>query len=183
MCSRFETTDRETVIERWGINPRSNLLGAARWGTIYPKYNTLLITYDGEPIIRSWGLTPEWAKSPVINAKSEEAHEKKTFIPLLSSRCVIPAASYYEWQGERGSKTKANIFGKSIFSIAGLYTEDQYVLFTCSSTEVIAHIHHRMPVILDDNAVQDWLNPGNDYSDVKNLLHPYCGSLEWVQAL
>ena len=83
MCSQFETTDREDVIERWGINPRSNLMGFANWGTIYPKYNTLLIISDNEPIVRSWGLTPEWSKRPIINAKSEEAHKKKTFLPLL----------------------------------------------------------------------------------------------------
>ena len=183
MCSRFETTDREDAIERWGINPRSNLLATAKWGTIYPKNDTLLITYGNEPIIRSWGLTPEWAKRPLINAKSEEAHEKKTFIPLLSSRCVIPAASYYEWKGEKGSKVKTNIFGKSMFSIAGLYTEDQYVMFTCAPAEAIAHIHHRMPAILGDDGVNDWLNPDNDYADIKILLHPFYGPLEWDQAV
>ena len=181
MCSRFETTERDYVIERWDINPRSNLLGAAKWGTIFPKYDTLLITYDNEPIIRSWGLTPEWAKRPLINAKSEEAHKKKTFIPLLSSRCVIPAASYYEWQTEKGAKIKTNIFGKSMFSIAGLYTEDQYVMFTCVPAEAIARIHHRMPMILNDDAIYDWLNPDNDYADIKTLLYPYSGPLEWNQ--
>ena len=179
MCSQFETTDRDDVIERWGINPRSNLIGAANWGTIYPKYDTLLIICKNEPIVRSWGLNPEWVKRPVINAKSEEAHQKKTFIPLLSNRCVIPVASYYEWQGKKGSKVRTNIFGKSMFSIAGLYTEHQYVMFTCASAAAIEHIHHRMPAILDEDSVNDWLNPDNDYADIKSLLQPFRGLLEW----
>ena len=182
MCSQFETTDREDVIERWGINPQSNLMGSANWGTIYPKYNTLLIISDNEPIVRSWGLTPEWSKRPIINAKSEEAHKKKTFLPLLNSRCIIPANSYYEWQGEKGSKYKTNIFGKSMFSIAGLYTENQYIMFTCSAAESIKHIHHRMPAILQDDEIRDWLNPNTNYVDVKSLLCPISGPLEWEHA-
>ena len=181
MCSRFETTDRENAVTRWGINPRSNLIGAAKWGTIFPKYETLLITYDNEPIIRSWGLTPDWAQRPIINAKSEEAHEKKTFVPLLSNRCVIPAESYYEWQGEKGSKIKTKIYGRSIFLIAGLYTAEQYVMFTCPAAEAVAHIHNRMPVILGNGEVSDWLDPGKGFANVKTLLHPFSGSLEWKE--
>ena len=94
MCSRFEPAVKEDVILRWDINPGFNVLGAAKWTTIYPKYDTLLITYDNEPIVRSWGLTPEWAKRPLINAKSEEAHEKRTFTPLLGSRCVIKVRKF-----------------------------------------------------------------------------------------
>ena len=94
MCSRFEPAEKEDVVLRWDVNPGSNVLGSAKWSTIFPKYDTLLITYANEPIVRSWGLTPEWAKRPLINAKSEEAHTKRTFTPLLNSRCVIPAASY-----------------------------------------------------------------------------------------
>ena len=69
-----------------------------------------------------------------------------------------------------------------MFSIAGLYTEDQYVMFTCVPAEAIAHIHHRMPVILNDDAIYDWLNPDNNYADIKTLLYPYTGPLEWNQA-
>ena len=182
MCSRFEPAVKEDVILRWDINSGSNVLGSAKWTTIYPKYDTLLITYENEPIVRSWGLTPEWAKRPLINAKSEEAHEKRTFTPLLNNRCVIPAASYYEWQGPKGSKIQTNIFGKSMLPIAGLYSEDQYVMFTCAPAEAISHIHNRMPVILDDDAVNEWLEPENDYSDLRELLHPYGGQLEWSEA-
>jgi putative SOS response-associated peptidase YedK len=181
VCAQFETTDRDYVIERWGINPKSNVIGAANWGTIYPKYETLLIICNNEPIVRSWGLTPEWARRPVINAKCEEAHQKKTFIPLLTNRCVIPAASYYEWQGKKGSKVKTNIFGNSMFAIAGLYTKHQYVMFTCASAKAIAGIHHRMPAILEEESVNDWLNPENNYADIKSLLKTFGGLLEWQQ--
>ena len=182
MCSRFEPAVKEDVILRWDINPGSNVLGSAKWTTIYPKYDTLLITYENEPIVRSWGLTPEWAKRPLINAKSEEAHEKRTFTPLLGNRCIIPAASYYEWQGPKGSKIKTNIFGKSMLPIAGLCNEEQYVMFTCAPAEAISHIHNRMPVILEEDAVSEWLKPENDYSDLRMLLQPYGGQLEWNEA-
>ena len=182
MCSRFEPAEKEDVVLRWDINPGSNVLGSAKWSTIYPKYDTLLITYDNEPIVRRWGLTPEWAKRPLINAKSEEAHEKRTFSPLLASRCVIPAASYYEWQGPKGAKIKTNIFGKSMLPIAGLYSEDQYVMFTCVPAESISHFHNRMPAILDEDAVGDWLNPNNEYSDLRVLLKPYGSQLDWSEA-
>ena len=183
MCSQFDAAEREDVIERWGIIPQSNVLGSAKWGTIYPKYDTLLIIYDSEPMVRRWGLTPEWSKRPLINAKSEEVHNKKTFVPLLQSRCIIPAASYYEWQRKNDSNIKTRIFGESMFSIAGLYTNDHYVMFTCAPAERIAHIHHRMPVILDDQSIDDWLNPFNEFSDIKTLLRPFGGLLEWDQTV
>ena len=181
MCSQFDAAEREDVIERWGIIPQSNVLGSAKWGTIYPKYGTLLITYDNEPMVRRWGLTPEWSKRPLINAKSEQVHSKKTFVPLLQSRCIIPAASYYEWQYKNDSKIKTRIFGESMFSIAGLYTNDHYVMFTSAPAEGIAHIHHRMPAILNDQSIHDWLNPDNKFSEIKTLLQPFDGLLEWDQ--
>ena len=183
MCSQFDVAEREDVIERWGITPQSNVLGSAKWGTIYPKYDTLLITYDNEPIVRSWGLTPEWSKRPLINAKSEEVHKKKTFIPLLNRRCIIPVASYYEWQQKNDLKIKTRIFGESMFSIGGLYTDDHYVMFTCGPTDRIAHIHHRMPVIINDQSIDDWLNPQKNFSDVKMLLCPFSGQLEAEQVV
>ncbi len=68
-----------------------------------------------------------------------------------------------------------------MFSIAGLYTNDHYVMFTSAPAEGIAHIHHRMPAILNDQSIDDWLNPGNEFSDIKTLLQPFDGLLEWDQ--
>ena len=69
-----------------------------------------------------------------------------------------------------------------MFSIAGLYTEDHYIMFTCSAAESIKHIHHRMPAILQDGEIRDWLNPHTNYVDVKSLLCPFSGPLEWEHA-
>ena len=77
---------------------------------------------------------------------------------------------------------KNTIFGNSILPIAGLYTEDQYVMFTCAPADSISHIHNRMPANLDDDAVGEWLNPDNEYSDLMRLLQPYGGQLEWSEA-
>jgi putative SOS response-associated peptidase YedK len=39
-----------------------------------------------------------------------------------------------------------------------------------------------MPVILDDDAIKEWLKPENDYSDLRALLQPYGGQLDWSEA-
>ena len=43
-------------------------------------------------------------------------------------------------------------------------------MFTCAPAEEISHIHNRMPVILDDDAVNEWLKPDTDYADLREAL-------------
>jgi putative SOS response-associated peptidase YedK len=133
-----------------------------------------------------WGLVPAWAKDPSVgarafNARSEEAAEKPTFRDaLVSRRAVIPASGYYEWQGATGDKTPHFIRpenGEPLF-FAGLYewwkdpsrpADDPgrwlltFTILTRSAVGGLAEIHDRMPLMIDAEYADVWLDPTTEY--------------------
>lgn len=130
-----------------------------------------------------WGLPPPWAEGPAdrgrqINARRETAFEKPMFkSATLRRRCLIPASGFYEWQ--KAGKTSqpflvrradgepvgmAGIWRRSTFGDVSAVTCAILTMDACPS---IAGIHHRMPVMLDPAAWDDWLAP--DVQDVKRL--------------
>ena len=51
--------------------------------------------------------------------------------------------------------------------------EVTFTIVTCAANAVISEIHDRMPVILDERAVEDWMNPREEASlSLKRLLVP-----------
>lgn len=133
-----------------------------------------------------WGLIPGWAKDRSIgarafNARSEELEDKPMFRTALARRrAVIPATGYYEWQRHPdGSKTPYFLHPKGSDPVlfAGLYEwwrdpafgEDDplrwvlsFTILTRASAGVLAPIHDRMPVFLDPDHADAWLDPSAD---------------------
>jgi putative SOS response-associated peptidase YedK len=138
-----------------------------------------------------WGLIPSWAKDTsgaarMINARSETAGMKPAFRDALKSRrCLIPADGFYEWM--RTGKTKQpycfEVNGGELFAFAGLWdrwndpTGDWIKtcsILTTTPNAVTCNVHDRMPVILDPESYDLWLDPGmRDAAAVSELLKPY----------
>lgn len=119
-----------------------------------------------------WGYSLPDGKL-VFNARSESASEKKMFSEgMRSHRCLIPAAGYYEWEKTREGKKKYLIRpeGDRIFFMAGIYRmEDDNAVFsilTRESSEDIAFIHDRMPVIFPEHEAGKWLELERDADSV-----------------
>jgi putative SOS response-associated peptidase YedK len=151
-----------------------------------------------------WGLVPNWSKDAtagarMINARAETLASKPAFRNLLAKRrCLIPADGFYEWQrlGEPGAKKprKQPFFirradGKSM-AFAGLWDvwkprDDpdaewlrSATIITGEPNELVARLHDRMPVILPEEAWDDWLDPANaDIDELRRLLVPYPAEL------
>lgn len=139
-----------------------------------------------------WGLVPFWVKDPkkwkpLINARAETLHEKPSFKHLLAKRrCVIFADSFYEWKSRDGKRTPYRILLKEErpFAFAGLWDRNQHgeqVVTTCTiittePNDKVANVHDRMPVILQDDGIEQWLNTERfTYNEVRGLLKPYSG--------
>ena len=116
-----------------------------------------------------WGFT---GKTLLINAKSETAAIKLTFRDAWSShRCIVPASWYFEWEhflANNGKKKTGNKFmlqpkGSSVTWLCGLYRIENglpcYVVLTREPSEEIRFIHDRMPLILPETYVDDWIRP------------------------
>jgi len=153
-------------------------------GDVRPTNLAPVILPDGNLGWMPWGLSVTWQNQPVINARAETLDEKPTFRPLLQQRCLVPATAYFEWRTEGKLKFKNRITASNtdVFTFAGLFSDGKFTIVTCAPTPSIAHIHDRMPVILEGNARKYWLDTNQTFAVVKNLLCPFTGGLNADEA-
>ena len=111
----------------------------------------------------------------IFNARSETAAQKAMFADgMCQRRCLIPADCYYEWQktGQEKQKYQITPTDANGFFIAGIYRIEQrfpvFSILTKEPVESIAFIHNRMPVILPEEIIQDWLNPQYHGQEILN---------------
>lgn len=130
-----------------------------------------------------WGLVPSWSKDPSIgnkltNARGETVADKPSYrTSFAKHRCLIPANGFYEWKTitEGGKARKQPYYihptdPDGLFAFAGLLAvwrppEGDPLVTTCIITtgpnEVLAPIHDRMPVIIQPEDYDAWLDPRN----------------------
>ena len=141
-----------------------------------------------------WGLIPSWAKDPkignrMINARSETLSEKPSFRNAYKRRrCLILADGYYEWKQIPGERSKQPVYihfkSQEPFALAGLWEVwrpdgmdeplRSCTIITCPPNTLLEKIHHRMPVILPQDAYAEWLAPNQQSTDtLQPLLVPY----------
>ena len=130
-----------------------------------------------------WGFNVTGLDKPVINARVETASEKKSFKEAWTGRrCVIPASWYFEWKHLKGpggsSVTKEKYAmqppGASITYLAGIYRLQEYrdlkypvfTVLTREPGEELKKIHDRMPLILPESAIDEWIDPKMKAEDV-----------------
>lgn len=164
-----------------------------------PAHRQLRVVRWG--LVPSWAKDPAIGNR-MINARMETLAEKPSFKrPFAKRRCILPADGYYEWytpQGENVPKTKAGKPQKQPFFIhrsdghslamAGLYEfwrdkekdpddPDSWLLsatiITTSSTDEMGRIHDRMPLVVEKESWEQWLNPDvQDVDELEPLLVP-----------
>ncbi len=136
-----------------------------------------------------WGIIPPWIKEGegskrLINARAETVAEKSSFKHAFrKKRCLVPAGGYYEWKKAEKGKVPYRITLKdeSPFVFAGLWgdhtTESgeesrDFCIITTQAPQRIAHIHDRMPVILEKEAWDFWLSDTEDEEGLLDILRP-----------
>lgn len=190
MCGRFSTKIEDVMEEEYELQdspPAFESYNIAP-GTDVP---VVRLNRDAkrELLFMRWGLVPYWAKEAkigykMINARSETVREKPAFRkPFERMRCLIPATGFYEWQRSPAGKQPYYIHAASSsrMAFAGLWDGWQDPqgtrLRTCSivtteANDVMAPIHHRMPVILEPETFETWLQGVPDDADALMQLRP-----------
>lgn len=144
-----------------------------------------------------WGLVPYWADDPkignrMINARSEGVADKPAFRwSFRKQRCLIATDGFYEWKKEGKLKQPYHIRRKDRrpFAFAGLWARwkpkdgngqpplDTFTILTTDANDLIRSLHDRMPVILDRESFDLWLDPTiDDKVRLQELLVPYDGN-------
>lgn len=148
-----------------------------------------------------WGLVPWWADDPkigsrMINARAETVATKPAFRKLLRSRrCLIPADGFYEWRKPVGDQPKQAFHirpaGGGLVAFAGLWDswrpklddgsrgDDRLTtctIITTTAEEPVGVVHDRMPVVLDPEVWDAWLDPDLDDEELlRSFLRPMAG--------
>lgn len=164
-------------------------------GSYHPRYNIaphqpieVIANEAPEEIDQyTWGLLPPWAddrSDGLINARSETAHEKRSFKEAWESRpCLVLSSGFYEWQQLNGGpKQPYRIYRADdvAFAMAGLWQDGHgdgddslrsVTILTTEPNDVVEPIHDRMPVVLPESEEDRWLVAGP--AERRELCRPY----------
>ena len=158
----------------------SNIINHQASYNISPTQNApVVFEENNKRILKNmrWGLIPSWAKdnsfaSKLINARSETIADKPSFKNLITTnRCVVLANGYYEWVNVDNKKHPYFIYSEenTMISMAGLWTEWRdvvsFTIITKQSDKSISHLHHRMPLILQEEKIDSYLDKRNTFDD------------------
>lgn len=194
MCGRYNiVTDADALVEAFDIivNEFSeNQLAVPRYNV--PPTSTMPIVrhHEGQRTLSPahWGLLPHWAKDrklafKTFNARAETITEKASFrSPVKKSRCIIPATGWFEWRREGDVKQPYYFSTDGLISFGGVCTWHpgfellSFSIITTSANAAASEIHHRMPVVLPGDRIDEWISPQTEMPDVLSLLTPYAGN-------
>ncbi|MGF1673785.1 MAG: SOS response-associated peptidase [Rivularia sp. (in: cyanobacteria)] len=195
MCGRFTlTTEAESLREIFQILDHSNFQWEANYN-IAPTQMVMTVLHNSESKQRElrsqhWGLIPTWAKdtkiaAKLINARAETLAEKPSFRSAFKRRrCLIVADGFYEWKRLETKKQPYyfQLQEQQPFAFAGLWEQwhpDEENITSCTiittdANELLQPIHNRMPVILQPQNYEQWLDPQlQDTEILQQILQPY----------
>jgi putative SOS response-associated peptidase YedK len=179
MCGRygFSSKKAEEVYSRFGVHNKLDVL-EPHYNISLSTMNPVIIGQSGIEIAAMvWGLIPYWAQDDsfrfkTINARVEGIESKPVYRkPFRYQRCLVPATGFYEW--DKSVNPSQPYYFKlkhdDLFAFAGLYDRWQnpktkkeiasYTIITTEANGVVGKIHKRMPVILQKEDEEAWLNP------------------------
>jgi putative SOS response-associated peptidase YedK len=141
-----------------------------------------------------WGLIPSWSKdaasgSRLFNARGETVATRASFRTAFQShRIIIPADGFYEWHKQNSGRKQPHYFTRADgapLAMAGLSEwwrdrngpADAPAIYSCTIITTTASqdmdgIHDRMPMILDPDTFDVWLDPDVDnVTELTALVH------------
>ncbi len=140
-----------------------------------------------------WGLVPSWAKDVAIGARAFQrpcgGARGEADVPraLEKRRAIVPVSGYYEWKTTATGKTPHYIrpADDAPLFLAGLYewwrdpvrADDDparwllsFTIITRDAIGRLGSIHDRMPLFMDVDFADAWLDTDTDADNVRDLL-------------
>ena len=187
MCGRFTLTvdTLDDLAQLQQLDPR--IFAAVRFQprfNIAPTNRHPIVRFEREEFTAEtahWGLINHWAKDAKraarqINARRENLASSRVWTPAFQRRrCAVPADGWFEWTGPKDNRQPHWIHrpDREPFLFAGLYERwtppaengessapiTTFTIITAPANDQLAAIHDRMPVVLPNERLDDWLDP------------------------
>lgn len=180
MCCRYwtdESPELRPIVEEMNRSPLmrkwQDKAKVKSYGEIFPT-DVVPVIAPNRSGLRTvypmkWGYS---GKSLLMNARSETAAEKPTFRDdWARHRCIVPASWYFEWEHYPGSDGKKHTGDKymihpkdcAVTWLCGLYRIENglpvFVILTREPGEALRFLHDRMPLIMPEELVTEWIRP------------------------
>lgn len=173
MCGRYYVDDETAGEIEKLVQQADERLRAEKGRDIHPSDIAPVVFQKDKKLccgFQRWGFPVSFQgesgkkKQLLFNARSETALERQAFRESVRNRrAVIPASHFYEWNREK----EKNIFrraGTPVLFMAGCYNRyedgDHFVILTTSANESMRPVHDRMPLILEGEEIEEWLQNG-----------------------
>lgn len=161
MCGRYTLTNKTKVKEKFNIKSNPNY-------NISPQTDVLVINEKEMLCFINWSYNPRWAKKPMnlINARSETLRDKPSFKDAL--RCIFVADGWFEWQRNKNMKIPYYHHKKDdLIYFAGIYNKTSgCAIVTREAHQNIVFVHHRQPVLLEQQDFFQWLNGEDVFASI-----------------
>jgi putative SOS response-associated peptidase YedK len=196
MCGRYSlTSPPELLATLFGLarapslSPRYNIAPTQAAPVVRVRTGAAEKKTRGMELLR-WGLIPQWADDPaignrMINARAETINEKPAYRQAFRDRrCLVPADGFYEWQvlGKGKQPHFIHRADNQPMAIAGLWERcekagpepiESFTILTTSPNDLMRELHDRMPVIIEPEDFDRWMDPSvEDLDTLVRLLRP-----------
>ncbi len=177
---RVVDDERWLLPSRWGLIPpwaKDPKIGSSMIGRGHPAH----------PEDTRSATKPKAAFSSIsmINARAETASEKPAFKDaLLHRRCLVVVDGVYEWR-QRSPKQKVPHLitfdaDERPVTLGGLWSSwkrdgvsiNSFTILTTAANEQLRALHDRMPILVDDNDRDAWLDPSLEAIDLAHFARP-----------
>lgn len=178
MCGRYVRTLEPAALAAYlGADEVVGQAPAPSWNVAPTDPVCAAVERRGRRLLETmrWGLIPHWAsgrKGPLnINARAETVSATPAFRDSLRrQRCLIPADGFYEWEPKQAGRRPhyVTLASGEPMTFAGLWSawrdpESGEWVRSCAVITTVANrrledIHTRMPVILEPESWDMWLD-------------------------
>lgn len=140
-----------------------------------------------------WWLHPSWSPEPpnqkyaMFNARIETVMTSRAFQgPIRHKRAIMPVSGFVEFKTEGKRKLPYYVQASegNALAFAAIWECWQnevwsVAMITQAASQPFDDIHDRMPLSLNDEQMQRWLNPEEDISNLIKELRGASAPLQW----
>lgn len=172
MCTAYEIGKRAGYFPAWlRESSVEHLLGWDETRIVRPTIPAPVILPDGSLAEMLWGFrrpvpggkTKQLWRT-IVNSREDKLKGRTWSRAFAERRCLIPAASFFEWVDTPGGKAPLRFEDSEdqFLWIAGIWEEDKerrrcFSMITTDPNDLVIPVHDRMPAVLIPDQIEPFI--------------------------